>query len=348
MTAFAGKNVLLVGGTGSLGQALARRLLAGSIGRPERVVVLSRDEAKQHDMRLAWARSTGTAKRRADADLERRLQFRIGDVRNPASLVPALDGIDIVIHAAALKQVPTCEYFPSEATLTNVVGAQNLMTAIAGCRRPPEAVIGISTDKAVEPCNVMGMTKALQERLLIAAQLELPATRVALVRYGNVLASRGSVVPLFLDQIAAGGPVTITHPAMTRFLLAMEHAVDAVALALEQAGRGAILVPKIPSATIVDVARTLIGDRAIAMVEMGIRPGEKLHERLISPEEARRTTDHGSFFLIRPMLPELAGEQPAAESCREYGSATRPMTATEVAAFLAANGFAAEPAGSPP
>jgi len=339
MTAFAGKHVLLLGGTGSLGRALARRLLSASIGEPERVVVLSRDEAKHHDMRLAWTRS---------ADRARRLQFRIGDVRNPGSLVPALEGIDIVIHAAALKQVPTCEYFPGEATLTNVVGAQNLMTAIAGCRRPPEAVIGISTDKAVEPCNVMGMTKALQERLLIAAQLELPATRVALVRYGNVLASRGSVVPLFLDQIAAGGPVTITHPAMTRFLLSMDHAVDAVTLTLERARRGTILVPKIPSAAIVDVARALIGDRPVGMVETGIRPGEKLHERLISAEEARRATDHGGYFLIHPMLPELAEAQPSAESGWEYGSATRPMTAPEVAAFLAANGLSAqEPAPSP-
>ncbi|BBK29534.1 polysaccharide biosynthesis protein [Allostella humosa] len=344
MGEFAGKRVLLLGGTGSLGRVLTRRLLSGDIGLPERIVILSRDEAKQHEMRVAYAGLPRPTDEIIYANFQRMLQFRIGDIRHQDSVARALDGIDIVVNAAAMKQVPTCEYFPHEATMTNVVGPQNLMTAVAQAPRPPEAVIGVSTDKAVEPVNVMGMTKALQERLMIAAQLALPQTRVLLVRYGNVLASRGSVVPLFLQQVRAGGPLTITDPAMTRFLLSLDAAVDAIALALRHAGRGDILVPRVASAAMVDVARALIGDRPIAMVTTGIRPGEKLHEVLISAEESRRAVDHGGFHLIRPMLPELALPPSADAPGREYSSATDPMSATEVAAMLAAHGLTASAA----
>ncbi|WP_374440429.1 polysaccharide biosynthesis protein [Stella sp.] len=346
--ALAGKRVLVTGGTGSLGQALVRRLLSGAAGPVERVVVLSRDEAKQHDMRIALRHLAAATDEVIYGDFRRRLQFRIGDVRDPDAVAAALDGIDVVVHAAAMKQVPTCEYFPHEAVRTNVEGAHVLMTALQRSRRPVEAVVGVSTDKAVEPVNAMGMSKALQERVMIAAQLALPATRVALVRYGNVLASRGSVVPLFRRQILAGGPVTVTDPAMTRFLLPMAAAVDAVLLALSCCGAGEILVPRIASARIADVARAMIGDRPVATVTTGIRPGEKLHETLISAEESPRARDCGDHWRIRPMLPELAASGSVPDPVWAYHSASRPLDADAVRALLAGHDLLPErPAAGP-
>ena len=335
----AGRSILVAGGTGSLGQALVQRLLSGAAGRPERVVVLSRDEAKQHEMRVAWARLVAATDEVIYADHRRSLHFRIGDVRDPDAVAAAVEGMDIVVHAAALKQVPTCEYFPHEAMRTNVGGAHNLMVAVARTRRPVEAVVGVSTDKAVQPVNVMGMTKALQERVMIAAQIGLPATRVLTVRYGNVLASRGSVVPHFREQVRAGGPVTLTDPAMTRFLLPMSAAVDAVLLALARGERGEILVPRVASARIVDVARALIGERGVAMVTTGVRPGEKLHEVLIAAEESHRAEDFGDHWRIRPMLPELAPPGAAPGPGWAYGSETRPLTPDAVRDLLARNGL---------
>src|SRR3954451_5503085 len=210
-----GKNVLVTGGTGSLGQAVVRRLLTGELGVPGRIVVISRDEAKQDDMRLSYLR-----RREATDDVIYRnstqlLRFIIGDMRDYPSVVRAVRDAHLVINAAALKQVPTCEYFPFEAIQTTLHGAQNLVRAIRENKPSVETVVGISTDKACKRINVMGMTKAIMERILIEANMDNPKTRAVCVRYGNVIASRGSVVPLFMDQIAQGGPITITLKEMT-------------------------------------------------------------------------------------------------------------------------------------
>ena len=299
-----GKRILVTGGTGSLGQRVVRRLLEGSVGRPAKVTVLSRDEAKQHDMRLRFLRrgaATDDVIYQRARDL---LAFRIGDVRDFSTLVEAVADADVVIHAAALKQVPTCEYFPTEAIRTNVLGADALVRAVVATSGRVEAVVGISTDKACKPINVMGMTKAVMERILIEANLRQPKTRFACVRYGNVVASRGSVVPLFIEQIANGGPVTITLKEMTRFLLTLDGAVDTVLAALETARAGEIYVPKVPAANMVDLAETLIDGRDIPIAYTGIRPGEKIHEIMVSEEECHRTIERGDYYVVCPMLPE--------------------------------------------
>lgn len=316
-----GKRVLITGGTGSLGKVLVRRLLSNEIGQPEKIIVLSRDEAKQHQMRLDYQHLYAATDEVIYRNFQQRLAFRIGDVRDYASVCAALRDIDIVFNAAALKQVPTCEYFPIEAVNTNVLGPQNIVRAIRDLRLPIETVVGVSTDKAVKPVNVMGMTKALQERVFAQGNLEAPDTRFIIVRYGNVLASRGSVVPLFHEQIRSGGPVTITDPQMTRFLLSLDDAVDLIFAALASANRGEIYIPRVPSARIVDVAKALIGARAIKTEVTGIRPGEKLHEILITEEEAVRTFERGVNYVIAPILPELRVDSgKAATINREYSS----------------------------
>ncbi|MBM3560621.1 MAG: NAD-dependent epimerase/dehydratase family protein, partial [Alphaproteobacteria bacterium] len=217
----------------------------------------------------------------------------------------AMRSADIVINAAALKQVPTCEYFPEQALLTNCVGAANIVRAIGENGYPVETVVGVSTDKACKPVNVMGMTKAVQERIFISANILNPATRFICVRYGNVLASRGSVVPLFLEQIRDGGPVTLTVPEMTRFLLSLDEAVDTVFTALCEAKRGETYVPRAPAATVQNIARALIGKRKVPIKVFGIRPGEKMHEILISEEEVNHCERRGGYYAILSMLPEL-------------------------------------------
>jgi len=212
-----GKRILIAGGTGSLGKALVTRLLTGEMGRPSKIIVFSRDEAKQHEMRLEYLQRWAATDEIIYQNSKELLTFRIGDIRDPFSLSGAVREADVVFNAAAMKQVPTCEYFPFEAVQTNIVGAQNLVRVIRDSDTPAELVVGISTDKACKPINVMGMTKAVQERILIQANLECSQTRFVCVRYGNVVASRGSVVPLFLDQIREGRPVTITLKEMTGF-----------------------------------------------------------------------------------------------------------------------------------
>jgi FlaA1/EpsC-like NDP-sugar epimerase len=256
-------------------------------------------------------------------------------VRDYAGLVRAAKGADIVFAAAALKQVPSCEYFPWEAVRTNIGGAENLVRAVSENDLPVETVVGISTDKACKPVNVMGMTKAIQERVYIEGNLRAPNTRFIAARYGNVLASRGSVVPLFLDQIAAGGPVTITTADMTRFLLTLEDAVDTIFAAVRAAAPGETYIPQCPSAKMTDLAAYLIGDRDIETVITGIRPGEKIHEILLSEEEATRTIfGHDGYFALRPMLPELAGpvDEPALSG--DYSSAGALMDSKTLAHFL--------------
>jgi len=332
---FSGKRVLVTGGTGSLGQVLCRRLLSGVEGTPESVTVFSRDEAKQHYMRLDFMDRCNATDEVIFENSKHALRFTIGDVRDYHSLLGAARNADIVFSAAALKQVPSCEYFPWEAVRTNIQGAENLVRAIAEHDLPVETVVGISTDKACQPVNVMGMTKAIQERVYIEGNLRAPKTRFIAARYGNVLASRGSVVPLFLDQIAAGGPVTITTMDMTRFLLTLDDAVDTIIAAVRAAAPGETYIPQCPSANMVDLANYLIGDKDIEMVVTGIRPGEKIHEALLSNEEAARTVfGHEGYYALRPMLPELAGpvDEPALEG--QYSSDRALMTAEELESFL--------------
>ena len=335
-----GKRILITGGTGSLGKTLVKRLLNRSTGLPERVIVFSRDEAKQHQMRLDFHDRPNQTDEIVYENFQRVLQFRIGDVRDYDSVCLALQDIDVVVNAAALKQVPTCEYFPFEAVQTNIVGANNILTAVQKNRLPIETIVGVSTDKAVLPVNVMGMTKALQERLLVSSQLYLKNTRAVIVRYGNVLASRGSVVPLFRQQIDAGGPVTVTDVRMTRFMFTLSLAVDAIFAAVEHGKRGEIYVPKIPAGRIIDVAKAMIGDRNIEIQVTGIRPGEKIDEVLISHEESARTQDRGDYYVISPLLPELAAEPPAnARNLWQYSSGEAVVSFEAVRDLLLENGL---------
>jgi len=336
MTPFAGKTIVITGGTGSLGKVLTRQLLTGTYGIPKKVIVFSRDEAKQHFMRLEYRNSRVTTDEVIYRNFERLLEFRIGDVRDYHSVCSVLRGADIVVNGAALKQVPSCEYFPYEAAQTNVGGAENIVRAIRENELPVEAVVGVSTDKACKPVNVMGMTKALQERIFISANLLSPSTRFICVRYGNVLASRGSVIPLFHEQIRTGGPVTITTPEMTRFLLPLTRAVATVAAAIEGASAGETYVPKVPASRIEEVAKALIGDRPVEIRHTGIRPGEKVHEIMVSEEEAWRTYDRGDYYAILPLLPELAKPREGeAVLGREYSSADSLLSPAETEALLA-------------
>ncbi len=336
MSLFKDKVVVITGGTGSLGKVLTRRLLTNGEDCPKKIIIFSRDEAKQHFMRVEYQQKKRVTDEVIYRNFERLLEFRIGDVRNYHSVCSVLQGADIVVNAAALKQVPACEYFPYEAVLTNVVGAENIVEAIRENKLNVETVVGVSTDKACKPVNVMGMTKALQERVFIAANITAPWTRFVCVRYGNVLASRGSVIPLFHEQIKNGGPVTITTKDMTRFLLPLDRAVDTIFAAVKMAQCGETIVPKVPSARIADVAKVLIGDRKMKIVYTGIRPGEKVHEILVSDEEAWRTYDLGDYYAISPMLPELVKEKPAGKPLnKEYcSSGDSLMSYSETQALL--------------
>jgi FlaA1/EpsC-like NDP-sugar epimerase len=306
---FNDKTILVTGGTGSMGRTFVHRVLSGELGQPKKVIVMSRDEAKQHDMRMSYQHRTVSTDEVIFRNFMSVLEFRIGDVRSYADVCAALRDADIVVNAAALKQVPTCEYFPEQAVLTNCLGAANVVRAIQENSYPVQTVIGISTDKACKPVNVMGMTKSIQERILVAANVLNPRTRFIVVRYGNVLASRGSVIPLFLDQIRTGGPVTLTVPQMTRFLLSLDQAVDTVFTALKEARAGETYVPRAPSATVENIARALIGARRIDTKVIGIRPGEKMHEIMVSEEEANHCVQRGDYYAILPMLPELTRER---------------------------------------
>jgi len=329
------KRVLITGGTGSLGQVLVRRLLAGELGQPRKIIVFSRDEAKQHAMRIEYQQHIAATDEIIYRNFEALLEFRIGDVRDFHSVSAVLRDADVVFNAAALKQVPTCEYFPFEAVQTNIVGPENICRVIQEYRLPVETVVGISTDKACKPVNVMGMTKAIQERLFIRANIDCPQTRFICVRYGNVLASRGSVIPLFHEQIRNGGPVTITTPEMTRFLLSLDQAVDTIFAAVQEASRGETYIPRVPSAQVIDIAGVLIGNRPIQTVITGIRPGEKVHESLVSEEECHRTVERDQYYVILPILPEL--RQPCTEQRfleAEYSSANNVMGQDELTALL--------------
>jgi FlaA1/EpsC-like NDP-sugar epimerase len=336
MKPFDGRRILITGGTGSLGKVLIRRVLSGELGVPAKVIVFSRDEAKQHFMRVEYQTETpAPTDEIIYHNFERLLEFRIGDVREFSSVAAALRDADFVVNAAALKQVPTCEYFPYEAVRTNIVGAENIVRAIQEHRLPIDTVVGVSTDKACKPVNTMGMTKAIQERIFIQANMRCLATRFVCVRYGNVLASRGSVIPLFHEQIRRGGPVTITTADMTRFLLSLDDAVDTIFAAVSTGRPGDTYVPRAPSARVMDIATALIGDLSIPVKVTGIRPGEKIHEIMVSEEEAHRTVERGKWYAIRPMLPEvLHGEDAPQGLHEEYSSARDVMTLEETRQLL--------------
>jgi UDP-N-acetylglucosamine 4,6-dehydratase len=275
--------ILVTGGTGSFGHAAVRRFLAQGV---EEVRILSRDETKQDAMRN-------------DLD-DHRARFYVGDVRDEDSVARALDGVEVVFHAAALKQVPSCEFFPMEAVRTNIIGSSNVVRKAA--EKGVERIVCLSTDKAVFPISAMGMTKALMEKVAIATAREVAGsgTVMTCVRYGNVMCSRGSVIPHFLSQITKGTPVTLTHPKMTRFLMSMDEAIDLVEHAIEAGEQGQIFVRKSPACTILDLARALyeIMGNEPQLREIGVRHGEKLYETLLTSAERTAATDEGAYFRI--------------------------------------------------
>lgn len=339
MKIFDGKRILVTGGTGSMGKTFVRRVLTGELGWPEKVIVFSRDEGKQHDMRLSYLHKEIKTEDVIYRNFMQVLEFRIGDVRSFADVCGAMHGAHIVVNAAALKQVPTCEYFPDQAVATNCDGPSNIVRAVRDGHASPEVVVGVSTDKACKPINVMGMTKAIHERIFIAGNILAPKTRFIGVRYGNVLASRGSVIPMFHEQIANGGTITVTVPDMTRFLLSLDQAVDTVFEALRTAKAGEILVPNAPSATVINIAKALIGNRDNKIEVIGIRPGEKMHELMVSEEESNHTVSRGDYHAILPMLPELqdADDMMQETMSKEFSSADSVLDLEETLALLAKN-----------
>ena len=284
-------SVLVTGGTGSFGRMFVERILQK---QPRRVVVFSRDELKQHEMRQTFP------------DDRTPLRYFIGDVRDADRLRRAFHEVDVVIHAAALKQVPACEYNPIEAVNTNILGARNIIEAAID--QGVKHVIGMSTDKAVSPVNMYGATKLVAEKLFVQGNSYVGAgrTRFSCVRYGNVVGSRGSVVPLFLEQKATG-TITLTDERMTRFWITVEQGVDFVIKCVEQMEGGEVFVPKIPSMRIVDLAKAVAPGCAVKVT--GIRPGEKLHELLISEDEARNALEFDDMYVLQPIFSWWAGER---------------------------------------
>ena len=334
MNELEGKRILVTGGTGSLGQTLVKRILSGEMGKPASITVFSRDEAKQHYMRLDFLDQNAATDDIIYQNSQDLLKFRIGDVRDYSALLAAMRESDVVFHAAALKQVPSCEYFPYEAVLTNIGGAGNIVRAIRENDLPTTTIIGISTDKACKTINVMGMTKALQERVLLEANRDSKVS-ISCVRYGNVIASRGSIIPLFVEQIEKGQAVTVTLPEMTRFLLSLDRAVDTVFEAIRSQRRGATFVPKVPAALITDVAKALMCYENVPIKFTGIRPGEKIHEIMVSEEECFRTIDENGYYVILPVLPEIRNDHnltPALTS--EYSSKDDTISVDDLKVLL--------------
>ncbi len=292
---FSGKKILVTGGTGSFGHQIVNRLMNEN---PDEIRIISRDEKKQYDMQFEFSGNN-------------KLRFIIGDVRNIGSLINAMRGIDIVFHAAALKQVPSCEYNPYEAVKTNIEGAQNVIDA--ALFNNVEKVIAISTDKAAEPVNVMGMSKAIQERLITSANVHRDGKRTifACVRYGNVLGSRGSVIPVLRNQIDNDQDLTITDRNMTRFILTLDNAIDLVFKSVEYSVGGEIFILKIPAHTVVDLAEVMLeaSKKKLKLKETGIRPGEKIHETLVTPTESIRTIEKENLYIILPQVEIMEIEQ---------------------------------------
>jgi UDP-glucose 4-epimerase len=293
MSTFKDKVLLITGGTGSFGNAVLNRFLRTDIGE---IRIFSRDEKKQDDMRHDFQARM--------PEVANKIKFYIGDVRNKSTLKYAMKGVDYVFHAAALKQVPSCEFFPMEAVKTNVIGTDNTLDAAidAGVK----CVICLSTDKAAYPINAMGITKAIEEKIAVAKSRLSGDTKICCTRYGNVMCSRGSVIPLWIDQIRKGNPITLTEPKMTRFIMSLEEAVDLVLFAFENGKNGDILVQKAPACTIqtqAEAVRDLFKHHAPEGKEpeirvIGIRHGEKMYETLLTKEEAARAIDMGNFYAV--------------------------------------------------
>lgn len=334
------RTVLIIGGTGSLGNALTESLLKED-NAIEKIIIFSRDEFKQHEMRLKFLNKKISTDEVIYNNFSRKVEFQIGDIRDYHSVVRALKNVDIVFNTAAIKQVPVAEYNPMEAVKTNVIGTSNIINAIIEHELYVGTVIGISTDKACLPINAYGMTKALMERLIIAANVQSIDTRFVLARYGNVMASRGSVIPLFRNQLDNNKDITVTDPSMTRFMMNMDRAVDTIIDTYQFAYTGEIYVPKIPSAKIVDVATAMIGNRNIKIEYTGIRPGEKLHEMLVSNIEMRRCYHGKEYYIIRPDLPELhkylSSEYYPVDDIDEYTSKDNILNLEEVGQLLSEN-----------
>ena len=287
MSVFKGKTLLITGGTGSFGNAVLNRFLNTDIGE---IRIFSRDEKKQDDMRHEFQAKM--------PEVAEKIKFFIGDVRDLASVRSAMYGVDYIFHAAALKQVPSCEFFPMEAVRTNVIGTDNVLTA--AIEAGVESVICLSTDKAAYPVNAMGITKALEERVAVAKARTTNSTKICCTRYGNVMCSRGSVIPLWIEQIKAGNPITITEPSMTRFIMSLDEAVDLVLFAFENGVSGDILVQKAPACTIETLAKavTELFDPTTEIKVIGIRHGEKMYETLLTNEECATAVDMGDFYRV--------------------------------------------------
>lgn len=298
MSIFAGKTLMITGGTGSFGNAVLNRFLETDIAE---IRIFSRDEKKQDDMRHEYQAKM--------PQVAHKIKFYIGDVRDLQSCRNAMPGVDYIFHAAALKQVPSCEFFPMEAVRTNVIGTDNVLTAAIEAK--VKAVICLSTDKAAYPINAMGITKAIEEKVAVAKSRYSGETKICCTRYGNVMCSRGSVIPLWIDQIRSGNPITITEPKMTRFIMSLEEAVDLVLFAFEHGHNGDILVQKAPACTIQTQAEAVIdlfkhqapvaADGNLTTPEIrviGIRHGEKLYETLLTNEECAKAEDMGNFYRV--------------------------------------------------
>ena len=288
MSLFQNKTLLITGGTGSFGNAVLNRFLRTDIGE---IRIFSRDEKKQDDMRHEFQ-----AKMPEVAD---KIKFYIGDVRDLQSCRGAMCGVDYIFHAAALKQVPSCEFFPMEAVRTNVIGTDNVLTA--AIEAGVECVICLSTDKAAYPINAMGITKAIEEKVAVAKSRNSGKTKICCTRYGNVMCSRGSVSPLWIDQIRSGNPITITEPKMTRFIMSLEEAVDLVLFAFEHGENGDLLIQKAPACTIGTQAQAvceLFGGKKEDIKVIGIRHGEKMYETLLTNEECAKAIDMGNFYRV--------------------------------------------------
>lgn len=288
MSLFTGKTLMITGGTGSFGNAVLNRFLQTDIGE---IRVFSRDEKKQDDMRHEYQAKM--------PEVAHKIKFYIGDVRDLQSVRGAMHGVDYIFHAAALKQVPSCEFFPMEAVRTNVIGTDNVLTA--AIEEGVECVICLSTDKAAYPINSMGMTKAIEEKVAIAKSRMSGKTKICCTRYGNVMCSRGSVIPLWIDQIKAGNPITVTEPNMTRFIMSLEEAVDLVLFAFEHGENGDLLIKKAPACTIQTQAEAvceLFGGKKEDIKVIGIRHGEKMYETLLTNEECAKAIDMGDFYRV--------------------------------------------------
>ena len=288
MTIFKDKVLLITGGTGSFGNAVLNRFLRTDIGE---IRIISRDEKKQDDMRHEYQAKM--------PEVAHKIKFYIGDVRNKSTLKTAMRGVNYIFHAAALKQVPSCEFFPMEAVKTNVIGTDNLLTA--AIEYNVKSVICLSTDKAAYPINAMGITKAIEEKIAVAKSRYSGNTKICCTRYGNVMCSRGSVIPLWIDQIRNGLPITLTEPSMTRFIMALEEAVDRVLFAFEHGQNGDILVQKAPACTIQTQAEAvceLFGGKKEDIKVIGIRHGEKMYETLLTNEECAKAEDMGNFYRV--------------------------------------------------